>query len=126
MPKISMKHLNLFLPGAAYRFQCGLLGASKVKLKHQLPHGRWNLDFLIHLGRVAILPGGLDAIAPGMAIAAFGDRPQLDVLAGRVLGREQSEETHQLTGRIDAGQISDLGKKGAGIEKAHRARPAAH
>ena len=44
-----------------------------------------DLDLPADLSRIAIGLGGLDQIAPGMAIAAFGDRPELDVLAGGVL-----------------------------------------
>ena len=83
----------------------------------------WNmflpkLDFSTDLCLVSIGPRGLDQIASCMAVAAFGNGSQPGALTGGVLRRYETEETHQLTWIIEAGQIAEFRDNGYGIDEA--------
>ncbi len=55
------------------------------------------------------MPGGLDQQAPGMARARLGDRSLATLLPACVLGGNQAEVAHQLSGAPKALEVADLG-----------------
>jgi hypothetical protein len=59
-------------------------------------------------GRVAIRPGAFHERATSVRLAGFGARTLPAVLATGILGGDQPEICHQLSGLIDAGHVAEL------------------
>jgi hypothetical protein len=67
------------------------------------------LDVFGDLGRVTVGPGAFHEGAAGMGIATFGDPALAPAFAGGVFAGGQTQEGGELSGRIEASQVSELG-----------------
>src|SRR3990170_2564059 len=68
-------------------------------------------------------PGRLDQRTPRVAVARLGDRTLAPVLTGGVLPRDQTQVPHELSGRAEAGEITQFRNERHGMHKldpAHR------
>ena len=96
---------DLGVPGAVRRFRAGL-GAARS---------------------VAVVPGGLDEQAAGVAVAGLGDVAAVLLIAGRILARRDPQPTGQLARMREAAKVADLcdePQRGAGRDAAKRVRAA--
>jgi hypothetical protein len=69
------------------------------------------LEDEVGTGIMAIVPGGLDEDAPGVAVAGLRDRSFSLAFSRGALGRNEAKVSHEGPGRTEAADIVDFTKK---------------
>jgi hypothetical protein len=68
------------------------------------------------------VPGGLDDSTAASVVARFGDRTLVSSFSGTVFTRGDADETHQLAGMFEAGEVADFTDPGDGVEESDPAQ----
>jgi hypothetical protein len=79
------------------------------------------LQMATHLGRIAVGPGPFNESATRMGIARFGNGPLATPCTGGILRGNQPQEFHDLSGIIEARQVSKFGHRGDRDSELHTA-----
>jgi hypothetical protein len=93
-PTVALAKAHLGFPGDV----ADRLGEGFLTLLHRTAH----------LGVVAIGPSPLDEDTAGVGIAGLGDPPEPAGVAGRILGRGESQITHELSWAIKTTETPEL------------------
>jgi hypothetical protein len=77
------------------------------------------LEMATHLSRVAIGPGAFDEGTSGMGVTRLGDTSLTPALATGVFRRGQAEITHELSGVVKPGEVTELSRDDHGDGELH-------
>jgi hypothetical protein len=66
---------------------------------------------------ISVLPRGLNEDVATATVAGLGDVAPANAIPARVLGRDKSEESHELGGPLKASPVTDLGDEGHGGQR---------
>jgi hypothetical protein len=77
------------------------------------------LQVSTHVGGILLSPSAFTKRPTSMRVTGFGERTRPASLATGIFGRHETQERHQLSGRIEAREVAEFGQRGDGHGELH-------